>query len=276
MSNLFRNIKKHIYKEHVFYIGILILIGLYFYTKQHDGFTTTSQVEKIVVFDLDETLGHFAEISIFCNALEHFYNMKLTDQNYFAIFDHYPEYFRTNIFQCLELLKKAKEKGICSRVVIYTNNNGEKEWTNRIKTYLEKKIKYPLFDQVIATWKIGEKVIEPKRTTFEKTYEDLMRCLGITEEIQICFIDNMHHPKMLHPNIFYIQCSDYIINVPNKILVGKYLKGDQRFLEFFSKNHKKYAKTHVTQKDITIGDNLYAYLEAFINGGEVLGQQVKL
>ena len=84
MSNLFRNIKKHIYKERVFYIGILILIGLFVYTKQQDGFTiTTSRVEKIVVFDLDETLGHFAEISIFCNALEHFYKTKLTDQNYF-------------------------------------------------------------------------------------------------------------------------------------------------------------------------------------------------
>ena len=252
-------------------------MGIYYYTKLQDGFTSASNVEKIVVFDLDETLGHFAELSIFCNALEHFYKTKLTDQNYFAIFDHFPEYFRTNIFQCLELLKKAKENGLCSRVVIYTNNNGEKKWTNRIKTYLEKKINYPLFDQVIATWKIGERIIEPKRTTFEKTYNDLIRCLSITEKgSKICFIDNMHHPKMIHPNVFYIQCSDYIINIPNKKLVGKYLNNDPRFLDFFSKNHKKYAKTHITQKDITIGDNLYSYLKAFINGEGALGQQVKL
>ena len=38
---------------------------------------------KVVVFDLDETLGYFTEISIFWDALESFYGKKLTNDSFF-------------------------------------------------------------------------------------------------------------------------------------------------------------------------------------------------
>ena len=40
---------------------------------------------KIIVFDLDETLGCFTEISIFWNALENFYGLNLLNESFYDL-----------------------------------------------------------------------------------------------------------------------------------------------------------------------------------------------
>lgn len=49
----------------------------------------TDTCERIVVFDLDETLGAFVELGIFWDALDNNLN-KLTKQDFFDILDLYP------------------------------------------------------------------------------------------------------------------------------------------------------------------------------------------
>ena len=100
---------------------------------------------KIVVFDLDETLGYFTQFSIFWDCLQNFvyenYNFILSQNDFNDILDLYPEFVRPNIFTILNYLKNKKTTFCCNKIMIYTNNSGSKEWANHIKSYFESKIK---------------------------------------------------------------------------------------------------------------------------------------
>ena len=41
--------------------------------------------------------------------------------------------------------------------MIYTNNQGPKEWTQMIKHYIETRLEYNLFDKIIGAFKIKGK-----------------------------------------------------------------------------------------------------------------------
>ena len=67
---------------------------------------------KIVVFDLDETLGYFVELGIFWDCLDYFLkeetineiNTIISKQDYFnEILDLFPEFIRPNIVSILLL-----------------------------------------------------------------------------------------------------------------------------------------------------------------------------
>ena len=45
---------------------------------------------KIIVFDLDETLGYFQELSYFIDAIENILNTKITNEHFYDILDRYP------------------------------------------------------------------------------------------------------------------------------------------------------------------------------------------
>ncbi len=106
----------------------------------------------VVVFDLDETLGHFEQLSIFWDALNKYCNYSLNKQDLFNLFDLFPKFLRPKIFKILKYLKEKKLNKICDKVMIYTNNNG-REWPHLIKDYFDHKLHYKLFDQLIAAFK---------------------------------------------------------------------------------------------------------------------------
>jgi len=128
---------------------------------------------KIVVFDLDETLGYFTEFGIFWDCLINYSKVKnnssLTQSDFDNILDLYPEFLRPNIINILNYLKSKKQSLCCHKMMIYTNNNGPKEWAHHIIDYFSKKINYKLFDQLISAFKINGKVVEVCRTTHDKT-----------------------------------------------------------------------------------------------------------
>ena len=63
---------------------------------------------KIVVFDLDETLGYFTEFGIFWDCLMRYSNEKkkvlLNQCDFNDILDLYPEFLRPNIINILSYL----------------------------------------------------------------------------------------------------------------------------------------------------------------------------
>ena len=61
--------------------------------------------KKIVVFDLDETLGYFVELGIFCDAIENYLQRDITNSEFNKIMDLFPEFMRPNIIQILDYLK---------------------------------------------------------------------------------------------------------------------------------------------------------------------------
>lgn len=161
---------------------------------------------KVVVFDLDETLGSFMDLEVMWsfiikNRLEIEFNVLL---------DLYPEFLRYGILPILDFLHQKKKSGECSKIYIYTNNQCSVEWTKLIVDYFEYKLKAPgLFDQVIYAFKINNKKVEMLRTTHDKTHEDFIRCTLLPKTTEICFLDNSYFDDMQDDYIYYIQPKSY-------------------------------------------------------------------
>lgn len=193
---------------------------------------------KVVVFDMDETLGYFPELGIFWDALSQYISQtnaskKLTQLDFNDLLNLFPEFLRPNILNILENLKKQKETGICQRVMIYTNNIGPKSWTIMIKNYFDMKLNYPLFDRAI-----GGKKVEPLRTTDNKTVKDLILCSGspkIPETSEICFLDDLYHPDMDTENVCYINLKPYSFSMPYEMMIQRYM-------------HSPYFNAHITSQ----------------------------
>jgi hypothetical protein len=164
---------------------------------------------KIVVFDLDETLGSFIEIGMFWDALEHFYGHNLMTPDFFDVLRIFPEFLRPNILDVLKYLMQKKQEKKCDKIMIYTNNQGPKTWTIMISEFLNQAVGEIVFDNVIGAFKVRGKVIEMGRTTHDKCVSDLIRCTQIPANAEICFLDDMYHPLMEHDNVFYINVKPY-------------------------------------------------------------------
>jgi len=198
---------------------------------------------KIVVFDLDETLGYYMEFGMFWDALQSYIsetketkennlNTKL-DQEIFTkanqeIFtktlDLYPEFHRPNILQILNFLKQKKTAKHCHKLMIYTNNQGPPSWVQQIKSYFETKLNYQLFDQVINAFKVNGKQVEICRTSHMKSHKDLISCTKIAEETDICFLDDKFHPGMSNDKIYYINIKPYIHDLSFDEMIERFEK----------------------------------------------------
>ena len=206
---------------------------------------------KIVVFDLDETLGYFMELGIFWDALNAYIKYKkinkLINQDLFdSLLDLYPEFLRPNILGILNYLKKKKEKKHCNKLIIYTNNQGPTEWANYIIKYFEKKINYKMFDQIIAAYKIQGKRVELCRTTHMKSHSDLIKCTKIPDKTQICFIDDVYHPKMANDNINYINVNPYIYDLDFNDMIERFLNSN-----ILSNTERSITERSITERSIT-------------------------
>jgi hypothetical protein len=221
---------------------------------------------KIIVFDLDETLGYFTQFAIFWTTLKSYINNEYSyDKNFNLIFDQnlfnkllnlYPEYIRPNIINILKYLKEQKEQNNCKKIFIYTNNQGPYEWGNYIKTYFENEIKYDLFDKIIGAFKINGENVEICRTTNVKTRRDLIRCTKIPDNAQICFIDDTYYPDMDENNIYYINIKPYIYDLPFEIIVERFI--NSKILLLTNKNQIN----NIKQNLLNIMNNVnYIYTE---------------
>ena len=238
---------------------------------------------KIVVFDLDETLGSFVEISMFWEALENYYGHNLIDERFFEVLDTFPEFLRPKILVILDYLKDKKNKKTCDQIMIYTNNQGPKSWVKMISNYLNKKINYKLFDKIIAAFKVKGKIIEVGRTSHNKSVEDLVRCTKIPINTEICFIDDQKHPLMAQDNVYYINVKAYDFSMPYDEMANLYydLFADKYSIEdskeeFTNKivtymnryTYKLYQKSEEEYNaDVVISKQILIHLEDFFKNG---------
>ena len=185
---------------------------------------------KIVVFDLDETLGSFVEFGIFWDCLHRYLSktskIHLTQTDFNSILDLYPEFLRPNIIQILYYLKSKKECNGCKKLMIYTNNQGSPSWTYQLKTYFESKINYSLFDQIIAAFKINGKRVEICRSSHDKSYHDLLKCTKIPLHAEICFIDDNYFPGMYNENVYYINLKPYTHDLEFDVMISRFLTSE--------------------------------------------------
>lgn len=239
---------------------------------------------KIVVFDLDETLGSFTQYGVFWDSLKKYVNLKnkkeLTQMDFNEMLDLYPEFLRPNIINILNYLKTKKQSNCCHKMMIYTNNTGSYEWSRYIVKYFENKLNYVLIDQIISAFKINNKRVELCRTTHNKTHNDLIKCTKIPLNTEICFIDDMFHPKMVSDNVYYINIKPYYYDLPfdemiNRFLlsnIGKQIVDDDEDFETLMTEHVNAFNYLVLDKnekelkvDNVLGKQIMLHLHIFFN-----------
>jgi hypothetical protein len=211
---------------------------------------TNSCDSKIVVFDLDETLGYFVEFGMFWDSLNSYLKHKnIVYDNKQQLFneclDLFPEFLRPNIISILKYLKRKKQKGHCSKLMIYTNNQGPNSWAQHIIHYFDHQIGFELFDKIISAFKVNGKHVELCRTTQLKTHSDLIRCTMVPENTQICFLDDVYYPDMNHEKIYYINVKPYVHDLDIKTMCSRFLKSNPI--------------------NISDSDECFAYMNAFMN-----------
>lgn len=178
--------------------------------------------KKAVVFDLDETIGNFIQLGIFWDAYKQYFP-DATQDDFFKILDTFYDYFRPNIMTIFTYLKHKKQQNKNLLVMIYTNNQGPKSWTEMIKNYIEHKINFKLFDQVIGAFKVNGRHVEICRTTHDKTVADFLNCTHLPPNTQICFLDDQMHERMEHERVYYINLKPYTFSMPFDEMIRKYL-----------------------------------------------------
>ena len=232
---------------------------------------------KVVVFDLDETLGHFSDLGLFCKGIQNVLNINLSQEDFFKVLDLYPEFLRPDIVNIINYVKQKKIDGKCGKVLIYTNNNGPPSWAKKIKNYFEYKIHYKLFDQIIGAYKIKGIINERGRTSHNKTYSDLIHCSKLKKNrTDICFIDDQYHPEMIHKNIYYIYLPGYQCQIPlremirrftNSSIGTKYIHNINTFTKDITKHmtlyNIEYVKTEISPEDIELSSKLLYYVKKF-------------
>ena len=185
---------------------------------------------KIVVFDLDETLGYFTEFGMFWDSLNQYIKSKalppLSHDDFSETLDLFPEVLRPNIINILNYLKTKKESSCCHKMMIYTNNNGPREWAQHIVGYFDKKLDFKLIDQIVAAFKVHGKQVEICRTTHNKTHQDFIRCTKVPANAEICFLDDTFHPGMSNEHIYYINVKPYYHDIPFEIMLARFMSSN--------------------------------------------------
>lgn len=219
--------------------------------------------KKAIVFDLDETIGYFTQIFYIKEIIENNIGKPLNNKELFELFDLYPNIFRIGIFNVFKYLKKIKKKNNTLKIIIYTNNNGPKNWVFNIKNYIEQRIKYKLFDKIIPGFNHNN--ITNCRTTHKKTYEDLRKCTNLTFKDKIIFFDDRTHEHLIHDNIKYIKVKPYeyeynFYKIKNILLKSKLLK-----VLNININHLNQINAMYTYKNkVYNSDNMFKELKLFL------------
>tara|TARA_Y100000816_G_C26086996_1_gene573763 strand:+ start:1258 stop:2046 length:789 start_codon:yes stop_codon:yes gene_type:complete len=178
--------------------------------------------KNVIIFDLDETIGHFYQVSHIYEGLKFYYPGKFQLNEFFGLLDTMPNVFHPRIFDVFKYLKKVKKKKNL-KIIIYSNNTGTPKWANMIKKYIEHKIGGKLFDKVITAWKVDGKIYQKCRTTYRKTYKDILRCGKISKKAKIYFVDDSYHPDMLHNNVYYNQIERWMFGYKIYKVIKKYV-----------------------------------------------------
>ncbi len=170
-------------------------------------------MNKCVVFDLDETIGFFAQLYTISKKFETTTEYKLQQHHIVTLYKHFYNIFRPGIFTLLAYAQFLKEKyNIC--IVLYTNTIMDDIWVDAFLQYTYEMVKLE-FNSVMN---LNSKC----RSSTKKNLRDLYKCnssLNTTSHIMI--IDNKTHKRLLDKNILYVLVKTYYYVHNNNIIWNK-------------------------------------------------------
>lgn len=233
----------------------------------------------IVVFDMDETLGHFEQLSIFWIILVNYLNSKFIKVKKELLFDiidnHFNKILRPKIFDILKYLQLQKKKKLCDKIIIFTNNTS-KQWSKLISEYFHYKLEEQIFDQVIVAFKSRGRILENNRTRSDKSYSDLLMCTKLNNDTKVCFLDDITHPEMEHTNVMYLKLKGYKYSYNLEKIANDFykkhknlIKNKDEFLEYMKQmdeyDYNILIKTELEEKiDTIISKRIRNLLEEFL------------
>lgn len=221
--------------------------------------------KRVVVFDMDETLGYFTDLGVLWDCLNNQIDTTLDEEHFFEIIDLFRVYLRPRIMNILKFIKKMKQKNKCHKVMIYTNNQGPESWTRMITNYFEKKLDYKLFDQLILAFKVDGKRVELNRSSHNKSVKDFFKCTNLPDTVRICFLDDKYHPDMDNEQVYYIHMKPYHYSIEYRELTETYYNkfhkkrdlGERvEFIDRMVANMKQYGfqKFHTEKDELAVDD----------------------
>lgn len=232
---------------------------------------------KTIAFDLDETIGSFGDLYLLWVGIETYIKSTVDHSVLFReLLDLYPEFLRHGILSILEYLLHKKRMGECSQVVLYTNNQCKEGWIEHILQYLGDKLGEPLFDKTVCAFKIHNKITNKERTSNNKTYTDLIRCIMLPRSAEVCFIDNSYYEDMVHDRVYYIQPRSYEHSLSTDEIIDRFISKwvlfslpvnfESTLYEWFLMNNaikKGNMNENNTTIDITVSQKIMYYLKEY-------------
>jgi hypothetical protein len=225
-------------------------------------------LEKVIVFDFDETIGNFQQIGIIYDILKE-HNIKLTQKELYNLLDLFPYLLRPGL---IELLQALKLQNI--QTAIFTNNQAPPSWVNLFANYLSYNIGEQAFNHIVKSWKIDGKVVEKCRTSYDKKYTDFLSCTGYPKGTKLCFIDDRYHHSMNNKNVYYIHVKPYHFHYSFHEMIERLRKtkfglkieyNKPSIVEEISRYNFKIRKTKRDTYDYLITESLKTHIQYFMN-----------
>ena len=193
---------------------------------------------RVIVLDLDETIGYFIQFSILWKCIEVCSGL-LNQSQFNTVLDLYPEILRPDIFDILNYLKRKCQERVCHKIILYTNNQGGRKWPYLLKRYFEDHLDYPLFTHVVGAFRTNKKHLEPCRTSHKKNITDLKHCCKLPSGTKVCYLDNKYHELMKHQNVTYVKVISYVKLIENSTIISRFLSSDisKQILDEQSRRH---------------------------------------
>tara|TARA_Y100000816_G_scaffold286143_1_gene266811 strand:+ start:13192 stop:13965 length:774 start_codon:yes stop_codon:yes gene_type:complete len=181
--------------------------------------------KKVVVFDLDETIGHFQIIRVVWDSLKRFINFNsipyvLDGKDFNVLMEMFSEVLRPEIFNIFSKINNLKRTNECNGIMIYTNNRYNKEWVYMILNYIESIVNEKVFDNVILAFKYNGKIQQACRTGNEKKLDDFLRCCKLPKSVQICYFDDVEHSQMVSDEVYYLKVKPYFFTYSHKYVLN--------------------------------------------------------
>lgn len=225
-----------------------------------------NETSKVIVFDLDHTIGDFFVIGMIWNFMEKI-NLKLNQLDFNNVCSLFPETLRYNIVSILKYICLRKSINNTIKILLYSNNKKGIKWIKLIVCYLQQKINYTIFYKVIEN--------------NNKSYKDLLIKSGISRRAKILFIDDYYHSSMETDKVIYLNVKPYNYYILNNILINSFvnsrffydkiphnnkLKTIHLFKKYVELNNKNKEKKNQEKKiDIIVSKTMLSHIRIFLN-----------
>ena len=167
-----------------------------------------NEINKVIVFDLDHTIGDFFVVGMIWNFMEKI-NLKLNQIDFNNICSLFPDILRYNIVSILNYICVRKSINNTIKILLYSNNKKGIKWIKLIVCYLQYKVNCKIFYKVIEN--------------NNKSYKDLLIKTGIPKRAKLLFIDDHYHSHMESNKVVYLNIKPYNNYTLNITIINSFI-----------------------------------------------------